>query len=189
MATDSNLRIAKRDEAARDFRRSQGAFKNTVSGIGLAIADTWDWATGWITNDRPTFMGFTTMGLMRGALYGGLLGIAVIGFGGIVASANIVFLTLAAAGAAWYGMRDGEKGLENHQRSGRRHFSDWIAQKSGAVPSLEQTQAMEKKFDALSKEPAHKHATYGHGDEMGKGNFAAREDARRAMAAHAERLH
>lgn len=133
MSKTAETRIAERTRLAEYHRKDQGIFGRALSRTGLALANTWDRVTAPFEGDRTVFGKATIFGILRGAALG-----AVVGVLGIVAAPATLgagfFLAAAAVGGTVAAVKDGQTKLEHHWRKQNHHFSDTIAEKTGAVP-------------------------------------------------------
>lgn len=141
MAKDVATRIAERNQEAEYHRRSQGVVRRTISGAGLAVANTWDRVTSPFKKDASVFSAATAFGAMQGAVYGALagIGVMVLTMGGAMGAyvmspvAIPAFVALTAIGAVVGGVRQGQTSLDRHWQASNHQVADTIAEKTGAV--------------------------------------------------------
>ncbi len=115
-------------------------------------------------NGRTAFLGGTALGLLRGALYGGLTGLVILAALTMpVSFALPVFLGAIAIGAAGWGIYDAQKGLEEHTNTALKDNAR--PSQTISSPSPQQNQAIAREADAILERT---------------GSFVTREEERRA---------
>lgn len=137
MAKDVKTRIEERNRAAEFHRKDQGVIGRTISGAGLAIANTWDRISSPFKKDGMIFTGSAISGAMHGAVLGGLAGIAgiLLTLGTAAAPFAVPIFAVAAIGGALIGgAKRGQERLEENWNKSNRQFADRVAEKTGAVP-------------------------------------------------------
>lgn len=142
MAKDVRTRIDERNRTAELNRKDQGVVASTVSGAGLAAANTVDRVSAPFKKDGVVFGASTISGAMHGAVIGALVGIAgmLLTMTGTMAAPALAPLAIpffAAAtgiGALIGGAKRGQERLEEHWNKSNHQLADKIAEKTGAVP-------------------------------------------------------
>ncbi len=138
MAKDVTTRIEERNRAAEFHRKDQGVIGSTVSGAGLAVANTWDRISAPFKKDGAIFTGSAISGAMHGAVLGALVGIAgiLLTIGTAAAPLALPFMAVATgAGALIGGVKRGQERLEENWSKPNHQFADRVAERTGAVPA------------------------------------------------------
>ncbi len=171
MLSATEQRIAQRNFVTHQRMQKQGTFGQLISGAWLAIRNGVDRITGWADDDRALFLGATSAGLVRGALYGASIAIfALAVFNPVSAVILPLFFGSTIACALAYGIYDGQAKLEDHANyEAKKVASTAVAGKELQSPGQQpQTQ---KQANAAAENPG----------------YAKREDTRRMEAATVQR--